>query len=86
MRLTQSDTIVSDMASIDPTRLRQAMTLAGIGPAELARRVHCSTDYISHIAAGRRRLKRNPALRRRIADALDVPVDWIEGRYPKEAA
>lgn len=62
------------------------MEVAGINPAELARRVDVTTDYISHLLAGRRRLKRNPVLRRRIADALGVPVDWIEGRWTDKAA
>lgn len=69
------------MPVLDPERLRTAMTAVGITPAELARRVDVSGDYISHLLAGRRRLKRNPVLRRKIADALNVPVDWIEGRW-----
>ena len=66
--------------AIDPERLRRAMAATGINSAELARRTGTSVDYVCHITAGRRRLKRNPSLQRRIADALDVPVDWIQGR------
>lgn len=69
------------MPSIDPQRLTTAMEIAGVNPTELARRVGVTKDYISHLTAGRRRLKRNPILRRKIADALGVPVDWIEGRW-----
>lgn len=57
-----------------------------ISPAVLAERVGVSPHYISNILNGHRRLKRNPELRRKIAAALDRPLDWIEAERPDEVA
>lgn len=54
--------------------------MAGFTPRQLAEQVGISPDYVVNIRNGHRRLKRNPALRRRLADALGVPVRWIEGQ------
>lgn len=81
--------MVSGMTSISAERLRLAMRNADIGPAELARRIRLAggditPEYITHITAGRRKLKRSPATRQNIANALGVPVDWIEERRTSE--
>lgn len=68
------------MAAIDPPSLRRAMDKSGVSPTMLAEQLDLSLSYVCRIRAGRQRLKRNPVLRRRIADALDVPVHWIESR------
>lgn len=73
------------MTSISAERLRLAMRNAGVGPAELSRRVRdaggdITPEYITHMTAGRRKLKRSPATRLKLARALNVPVDWIEER------
>lgn len=73
-------TIVYFMPSIDPSRLAAAMSATGVSTAELGRRCGISTSYSARIVNGTSRLKRNPALRRKIALALSVPIDWIEAR------
>lgn len=79
------------MSAIDSKRLTDAMDLAGITPAELTRRlaesgVPVTLSYVSRICKGERRLKRNPVMIRRIADAIGVRRDWIETERPREAA
>lgn len=74
------------MPSIDPKRLQVALNATGIPVAELARRVGVTTSYMARIVNGDRRLKRNPALRRQIANALGVYPDWIEARDQEIAA
>ena len=66
------------MAAIDPKSLTKAMDMAPMTPKQLAERVGLSLTYICDITAGRRTLKRNPEMRRKIAQALDVPQHWIE--------
>lgn len=66
------------MSGLDPSKLRRAMDTAEVTPVELARSVDVSVQYVTDMRAGRRRLKRSPALRRRIADALGVPRRSIE--------
>lgn len=66
------------MAAIDPKALENAMNLAGVSPVNLAKRVGISDDYMRNIRSGYRTLKRNPELRKAIAQALDVPIRWIE--------
>jgi transcriptional regulator with XRE-family HTH domain len=68
------------MAAIDPRALRKAMDLAGMTPRQLAETLQLSHDYVLNIRNGHRRLKQNPAMRRRIADALNVPIHWIESK------
>lgn len=53
---------------------------------QLAAEVGISITYMCDITSGRRLLKRNPALRRRIADALGVPTHWIEYHSPSADA
>lgn len=66
------------MPAIDPNNLTKAMERSGLTPTRLADELGVSLSYVVRIMHGNRRLKRNPALRRRIADALDVPQHWIE--------
>lgn len=66
------------MPEIDPERLRFALGAKDITPAELGRRVDITTSYAARIVKGTCRLPRNPGLRRKIAHAINVPIDWIE--------
>lgn len=66
------------MSSIDPAGLAKAMERAPITPKRLAEELDLSLTYTCDIIKGRRTLKRNPELRRRIARVLDVPQHWIE--------
>ena len=66
------------MASIDPRGLTKAMDLALVTPKQLADATGMSLTYVCDITAGRRTLKRNPELRKKIAVALNVPQHWIE--------
>jgi transcriptional regulator with XRE-family HTH domain len=45
---------------------------------QLADALGLSLTYVCQIVNGRRTLARNPALRRQIAQALNVPQHWIE--------
>jgi len=71
--------------AIDPKSLRTAMDARNVTPKALATGTDMSLSYICDILAGRRRLKRNPGLRRRIADTIGVPVHWIESRESEAA-
>jgi transcriptional regulator with XRE-family HTH domain len=69
---------------LDAHGLATAFELSGLTVGELTRRLNdgphskVSESYVRAILRGDRRLKRNPVLRRRIADALGVPLYWIE--------
>lgn len=58
--------------------LTKSMNRAPMTPQQLAGAVGISKQYAHDIVTGRRNLARNPALRKRIAVALDVPQHWIE--------
>lgn len=73
------------MPAIDHTALKTAMDKAGVTPKQLSVATKLSLGYVCDIRSGRRRLKREPVVRRQIADALGVPVHWIEQR-PETAA
>ena len=49
---------------------------------QLAEATGMSLTYVCDITAGRRTLKRNPELRKKIAVALNVPQHWIEHAEP----
>lgn len=66
------------MAAIDKNHLATAMDLSNITAKQLAEAAGISLTYTCDIIAGRRTLKRNPALRRNLAKAMNVPVHWIE--------
>lgn len=59
-------------------RLKKAREASGLSQSELAARVRVQPPVISHFETG----KRSPSLisLRRIADALDVSVDYLLGR------
>lgn len=71
--------------SIDPVALKILMEKDGSTIASLAKRVEISPQYMGDIVAGRRHLKRNPGLLKRIAEALNVPQSMIEHRGSTEA-
>lgn len=73
-------------AAIDHKRLQKALDGAGVTPQQLAKGVDISIQYACDIVAGRRTLKRNPELRKKIAKFANVPVDWIEAERPVEKA
>lgn len=76
------------MAAIDHKGLAKAIEKCGYEgrQVQLAAEVGISPQYLSDILGGRRKLKRNPELRKKLADALDVPRRWIETSDPSEAA
>lgn len=73
------------MAAISKEGLELAMAKAPITAKALADQVGISLTYACDIIAGRRTLKRNPELRRAIAEACGCPQHWIE-HYDSEAA
>lgn len=70
--------MVVDVAGLDPKALRKVMDMRGMTATQLAQACELNLSYVARMTQGRRLLKRNPALRRRLADALQVPVHWIE--------
>ena len=66
------------VTGIDHRALVKAMDKSAVTPKQLADSLGLSLQYVCDITAGRRTLKRNPELRRRMAKALDVPTHWIE--------
>lgn len=74
------------MASISPEGLARAMDLAPMTPKVLAEKTGLSLTYVCDITKGRRTLKRNPELRKKIALVLGVPQHWIEHHDSTEAA
>lgn len=73
------------MPAIDANGLRKAMDLSGFTAKRLSEELDLSKQYVSDMLSGYRTLKRNPKLRRQIADVLDVPVHWIE-HSPEDVA
>jgi transcriptional regulator with XRE-family HTH domain len=68
------------MPPLDPERLNAAMRLAGMAARRLAEEIGVSEAYISQLRNGHRSASRDAAGRQKIADALGVPVDWIEAK------
>lgn len=66
------------MAAISPEGLSRVMDMAPMTPKQLADKTGMSLTYTCDIISGRRTLKRNPELRRKIAEVLRVPQHWIE--------
>ncbi len=66
------------MNVLDHERLRKARERSGLSQSELAERVKVQPPVISHFENG----KRSPSVitLRRLADALDVSVDFLLGR------
>ena len=70
------------MAAIDHEALLDWMEAKGwLGrQSELAAEVGISKQYLTDIVKGRRSLKRNPELIKKLAEALNVPQSRIERR------
>lgn len=66
------------MPAIDASLLVKAMDKNNVTRRRLADELGVSIQYVCDITAGRRTLKRNPELRKRIAEVCDVPTHWIE--------
>lgn len=64
------------MRITSPETLRAVMRQRGLSIAAIARSAGCSKGFISHLLAGRRR-SCTPPLARRIAAALDVPLELV---------
>lgn len=59
---------------INGEALRALRERSGLSGIELATAAGISPQYLYDIEGGRRNLARNPALIKRLADELDVPV------------
>lgn len=66
------------MSDIFSTRLRQAREMRGLSQAELGEKAALQASAVSHFEAGRR----SPSFDnlRKLADALNVQVDFLLGR------
>ena len=65
-------------------RLSDARAHAGLGQAELARRIGIPASSISHFEAGRRKPSLNSLYK--LAEALDVSTDYLLGRTSDRTA
>lgn len=74
------------MPELDKDLLAKAMDLSGVTQKQLAEDIGKSKQYVSDMVSGHRTLKRNPALRKLIAEKLNVPTHWIEHSDPKATA
>jgi len=74
------------MPAIDGAHLRVIRERDGSSQVSLAERLGISPQYLADIEAGRRTLKRNPALIKKIANVLDIPVSMIIRRSVEDAA
>lgn len=70
---------MSGMA-IDGSAVKILRTKDGFGRTEFAEKVGISCQYLCDIEEGRRLLKRNPGLLKKIAETLNVPMSMIEHR------
>jgi transcriptional regulator with XRE-family HTH domain len=71
--------------AIDRQALKILRIKDGSSVSVLARRVGISVQYLCDIESGHRKLKRNPALIKRLAEALNVPTSMLELRTPAPA-
>lgn len=74
------------MTTINGSAVQILREKDGNSRTEFATRLGISMQYVCDIEAGRRTLKRNPGLIKRIAGALNVPTSMIEHRVPGEVA
>lgn len=74
------------MAGIDGSHVRILRERNGESATDFAKRLDISLTYLGDIETGRRTLKRNPGLVKRIADELAVPISMIEHRVDGETA
>jgi len=74
------------MAQINGEALKVLREKDGWTATAFAGEAGISLTYLGDIEAGRRTLKRNPALIRTFAQMLNVPVSMLQRRAPGEAA
>lgn len=72
--------------TINAEALRVLREKDGYSRTLFAQQVGVSLQYLCDIEDGRRTLKRNPGLIRRMATVLNVPVSMLERRAPGEAS
>lgn len=77
-------TTVAQVA-IDGSALKILREKDGYSLSAFALKVGVSLSYLMDIESGRRTLKRNPGLIKRMAEALDVPMSMISTHAPGEA-
>jgi transcriptional regulator with XRE-family HTH domain len=68
------------VAAIDNEALKDWLDAKGWTLKDFAAEVGISLQYLCDIVGGSRTLKRNPGLRKRMAEALGIPVTRIEKR------
>lgn len=66
------------MAVVDGATLKVLRERTGWSGQDFAAALGISAPYLSDIEAGRRTLKQNPALLKRMAEALNVPQSMIQ--------
>lgn len=72
--------------TVDGQALKILREKDGYTATAFAEQLGISLTYLGDIEAGRRTLKRNPALIGKAADLLNVPRSMIEKRAPGEVA
>lgn len=70
--------------SIDGAAVKVIREKDGASRTEFANRVGISMTYLCDIEEGRRTLKRNPGLIKRIAEGLGVPTTMVQKSAPGE--
>lgn len=70
--------------SIDGSAVKTLRQKDGASRTQFASAIGISLTYLCDIEAGRKLLKRNPGLIKRIAETLNVPMSMIEHRVPVE--
>lgn len=76
--MTATTSIAANIGrAVDPVALRREMAKEGVTPKAFAAQLGVSLSYMCDILSGRRRVKRNPVLIRRMADALNCRVSTI---------
>jgi transcriptional regulator with XRE-family HTH domain len=68
------------MAGINGAAVRVLREKDGQSATEFAERVGITLKYLSDIERDQRNLRRNPALVKRIAEALNVPLSAVQER------
>ena len=72
--------------SIDHEALGILREKDGYSAARFAKEAGLSLSYYCRIESGERSLKRNPALIKKFAEILNVPISMLEHRAPGEDA
>jgi transcriptional regulator with XRE-family HTH domain len=66
--------------AIDGAAVRILREKDGSSRTQFASRIGISMEYLCDIESGRRTLKRNPGLIKKIAETLNVPTSMVEYR------